>query len=495
MPGGSSQGVIPDSRIPGPAGGKAGPGLLARAWERVVAPSPRLRDPADQIRARLLAGLLAAIVGAGFLSGVVQLALVPGFLPTFVVMNAALAALGAGYVASRTRHYRVGGAIASLAPLVACLVVGASNPNDRVWYAFMTLGVLLASVFLSLRATALVAGLSIAGVLATVALVPELRAPERYLPPLMFQAVLYPLLLLATLHRDRLERERQRSLLATSAAVAEAQRLEALGRFASGIAHDFQNLLAVISSNVNELRRRVGAGADEVEDVDAAVERSAALVRQLLTFARRQPPEPRLVSPAEVVAGLEGILRQLAGAGVRLELERAPSAVKVLADRSQLEQVVMNLVVNARDAMPGGGAIRISVRDGEVVPGDAAAREGAPPGRHAVLEVSDTGTGMPEEVRRRIFEPFFSTKGPGRGNGIGLAIVHGIVKQSGGHVAVRTAPGEGSTFTVRLPRVDGVGPGAEAWRPERAPGVAGSAGPPRARASPRPERPTPLPWS
>jgi signal transduction histidine kinase len=487
--------VIPDSQVPGPEGRGAGRGALARAWERVVAPSPRLPDPADQIRARLLAALLAAIVGAGFLSGVVQLALVPGFLPTFVIMNVALAALAAAYVASRTRHYRVGGAIASLAPLVACLVVGATSPNDRVWYAFMTLGVLLASVFLSLGATVVVAGLSVGGALATVALVPELRAPERYLPPLMFQAVLYPLLLLATLHRDRLERERQRSLLDTSAAVAEAQRLEALGRFASGIAHDFQNLLAVIASNVGELRRRVGGGGDELRDVDAAVERAAALVRQLLTFARRQPPEPRLVSPAEVVADLEGVLRQLAGADVRLEVERAPSAAMVLADRSQLEQVVMNLVVNARDAMPGGGAIRISVRDAEVLPGDAAARAGAPPGRHAVLEVSDTGTGMPEEVRRRIFEPFFSTKGPGRGSGIGLAIVHGIVKQGGGHVAVRTAPGEGSTFTVLLPRVDGAGPGAEARRPGREPGAAGSAGPPRTRAAPRPERRTPLPWN
>jgi signal transduction histidine kinase len=480
--------VIPDPDVAGPARRGAGPGALARAWERIVAPSARLADPADRIRARLLAGLLASVVGAGFLSGIVQLALVPGFLPTFLIMNAALAVLAAGYVASRTRLYRAGGAIASLVPPAACLAVGAANPGDRVWYAFMTLGVLIASVFLSVRATVWLAGLSIAGLLAVVAAVPELHAPDRYLPPLMFQAVLYPLLLLATTHRDRLERERRRSLLETSAAVAEAQRLEALGRFASGIAHDFQNLLSVISSNVGEVRRRAGVGGGELEDVDAAVQRSAGLIRQLLTFARRQPPEPRLVSPAEVVAGLEGILRQLAGPGVRVELERSPTAAKVVADRSQLEQVVMNLVVNARDAMPGGGAIRISVRDAVVVPGDAAARDGAPPGRHAVLEVSDTGTGMPDDVRRRIFEPFFSTKGPGRGNGIGLAIVHGIVRQSGGHVSVRTAPGEGSTFAVFLPRVDG--PGAEPWRPGREP-----ARPPRARASARPERPTPVPWS
>jgi signal transduction histidine kinase len=471
----------------------AGPGALARAWERVVAPSPRVTDPAERVRARLLAGLLAAVVGAGFLSGLVQLAVVPGFLPTFAIMNLALGALAAGYVAARTRHYRVGGAIASLAPMVACLAVAVANPHDRVWYAFMALGVLLASVFLSLRATALAAALSIAGVAGVVAAVPELRAPDRFLPPLMFQAVLYPLLLLATTHRDRLERERRRALVETSAAVAEAQRLEALGRFASGIAHDFQNLLAVISSNVREIRRRAGAGGGEVEDVDAAVERSAALVRQLLTFARRQPPDPRLVSPAEVLAGLEGILRKLAGAAVRLELEHAPPSVKVLVDPSQLEQVVMNLVVNARDAMPGGGAIRISLREVEVVAGDAAAREGAPPGRHAVLEVSDTGTGMPEEVRRRIFEPYFSTKGPGRGNGIGLAIVHRIVTQSGGHVAVRTAPGEGTTFRVFLPRVDAPRPGAAGHRPGRE--APAAATPPNAAAGRRADRPTPVPWA
>jgi signal transduction histidine kinase len=467
--------------------------VLARAWERVVAPSARITDPSDRIRARLLAGLLAAIVGAGFLSGLIQLAVVPGFLPTFVVMSLALGTLAAGYVASRTRHYRVGGAIAALAPLAACLVVGATNPQDRVWYAFMTLGVLLASVFLSPRATLLVAGLSIAGVAAVVAAVPALHAPDRYLPPLMFQAVLYPLLLVTTTHRERLERERRRSLLAAAAAVAEAQRAEALGRFASGIAHDFQNLLAVISSNVGELRRRLGAGREEMEDVDAAVERSAALVRQLLTFARRQAPEARLVSPAAVVAGLEGVLRKLAGKGVRLEVEPALPPVKVLADPSQLEQVVMNLVVNARDAMPGGGAIRISVREVEVLPGDAASREGVPSGRHAAIQVSDTGTGMPEEVRRRIFEPFFSTKGPGRGSGIGLAIVQGIVRQGGGEVTVRTAPGVGSTFTVFLPRAAGPGPFPGATTAARATGPAASAGPPRP-AGPRPERPTPLPW-
>jgi signal transduction histidine kinase len=410
-----------------------------------------LTDVADRIRARLLAGLLLAIVAAGFLSGVIQLALVPGFLPTFGIMNLALAALAAGYLASRTRHYRVGGAIASLAPLAACLAVAAHNPDDRVWYAFMTLGVLLASVFLSPRATVLVAVLSVTGVLAVAWAVPQLRSPDRVVPPLMFQLVFAPLMILAARHRDRLEEERQRALLESHAAQAEAQRLETAARFAGGIAHDFQNLLSVITAGVGSLRAG-GAAADELDDVASASARAAALVRQLLAFSRQQALEPQLVRPADVVAGLEGILRHVAGEKVRLVVERPAGPWRVLVDPTQLEQVLLNLVVNARDAMPAGGTLRVGLFDVEVAPADPEAREGMPAGAYVALEVADTGTGMTDEVRRRIFEPFFTTKGSGGGSGIGLATVHGIVTQSGGHLTVRSAPGAGATFTVYLPR-------------------------------------------
>ncbi len=423
-------------------------------WERIVAPSPRLVDPADRARARLLAGLLAVIVVAGFLSGVIQLALVPGFVPTFVAMNLALGVLAAGYAASRTRRYRVGGAIAALAPVGACLAIAVLNPDDRVWYAFMSISVLLAAVFLSLRATAAVAALSFGGMLALAWLVPTYREPARFVPPLMFNAIFSVLLLLASAHRNDLEERRRRALLEAQAAAAQSERLDAVARLARGVAHDFNNLLAVIQASVGVLRGKVPPGTEALEDLAAAADRSAALVRQLLAFSRQQGQALRVISPAEVVGALEGLLRRLAGEGVEVAVERPERLGRVRADPSQLEQVLLNLVVNARDAMPGGGALRISFRDvaigaeGLEIPGDLG------PGPYVAIEVADTGVGMTEEVRRRVFEPYFTTKPEGRGNGIGLATVHGIVKSCGGQVAVRSALGKGSVFTVLLPRVE-----------------------------------------
>ena len=430
--------------------------LPARAWEAVVSPSPKLVDPSDRLRARFLAGILAVTVAAGFLSGLVQLALVPGFRPTFVIMTQALGVLALAWLASRTRHYRLGGAIAALAPVGACLAVVAANPDDRVWYAFMGLSVLLASVFLSLRATAAVAALNVLGILAMAAAVPELRAPSLLIPPLMFHLVFSPLMLVAARHRDRLEAQRRLAFVESQAAVAEGQRLETLGRLAGGVAHDFGNLLTVIQGNAALLRRRPGVPPAEIQELEAAAERSAALVRQLLTFASRQPSNPRLVAPAEVLGAMEGILRRLAGPQIRLSVERDGVPGRVRIDPSQLEQVVLNLLVNARDAMADGGPVRLGLRDVVVRPGSPEAREGVPPGAYVAVSVTDGGAGMSEEVRRHAFEPFFTTK-EGEPGGFGLAIVHGVVTQAGGRVSIRTAPGRGSTFTVFLPRVPGGG--------------------------------------
>jgi signal transduction histidine kinase len=366
-------------------------------------------------------------------------------------MSGALGALALAYLASRTRHWRIGGAIAAVAPIAACLAVAIRNPEDRVWYAFLALGVLLASSFLSLAATAAVAALSFAGIVVVVAAVPQMQDPSHFVPPLAFHAVFSPLMLLAAHHRDRLEAERRRSLLAGQASLAESQRLETVGRLAGGIAHDFNNLLTVIFANVASLRR--GGAGPELDEISEAAEQSAALVRQLLAFSRRQVLVPSLLSPGEVIAGMDRILRHLAGPHVSLEVERHASVGLVRVDAGQLEQVLLNLVLNARDAIPEGGTVRLRLRDVGVEAGSPEAREGVPPGDHVALEVADDGAGMTEEVRRRAFEPFFTTKEPGRGTGIGLSTVHGIVSQSGGRVLIRSAPGQGSTFTVYLPRV------------------------------------------
>jgi len=417
-------------------------------WERVVAPSAALDDVGDRLRARLLASLLAAMLAGGLVSGLVQLAFVPGFLPTFLAMAGALAVLAVAYAASRTRAYRLGGALASLAVIATCLAIPTFSPEDHVWYAFLTLGVFIASVFLSLRAAAVLAALAVLAVLGMAALVPALQRPRELVPALMFQLVFSPLVLLAARQRDRIEAERRRALLDAQARVAESQRLETVGRIAGGIAHDFGNVLAVVSTGVSMLRAR--AAAPELEEIESACDRAEVQVRQLLAFARRRPTEPRDVAPAGVIGAMAPFLRRLVGIDRRLVLELA-DGVLVHADPAQLEQLVLNLVVNARDATPPGGTI--SVRVG---PADPPAPGAAPNGgRWCRVEVEDTGRGMPPEVRARLFEPFFTTKPDG--GGFGLATVRGIVAESGGRLTVRSAPGQGTTFTALLPAVEAAG--------------------------------------
>jgi signal transduction histidine kinase len=420
-------------------------------WDRLVSPSGALVDVGDRRRARLLAGLLVIFGAAGLVVGVVQLALIPGFLTTFAIMLGALAVLGIGYGMARTRHYRAGGLIASLAVMAACLAVGATNPQDRVWYAFLSVSVLVSAIFTSLPLTALVAGLGLGGIAAVDLVVAPLRDPSRLLPPLAFHSIMSVLLLLAARHRRRLEEERSWALLEAQDAAATAARLDGLARLAGAVAHDFNNLLAVISGSVSALRVN-GADGEALDDLERAASLSSSLARQLLDFSRPLARASFPLDPFEVVGRLEGILRRLVGKGIDISLERSGATGHVRADAIEVEQVVLNLVVNARDAMPHGGTVRLVIRD-VVVGKDGIQAAGVAPGPYVALVVSDTGMGMTEEVRRRIFEPFFTTKPPGGGNGIGLATVSKIIRAQGGHVAVSSTPGNGSTFTVLLPRV------------------------------------------
>jgi two-component system cell cycle sensor histidine kinase/response regulator CckA len=226
----------------------------------------------------------------------------------------------------------------------------------------------------------------------------------------------------------------------------QSQKMEAIGRLAGGVAHDFNNLLTIILGNTHLLR--AAAPPDEeaiglIDEIREAADRAAGLVRQLLTFSRRTPAHPEIVDLNQIVASTASLLRRLLGEQITVHTRLAPDPVRVRADRGQLEQVVMNLAVNARDAMPNGGTLTISTRriDPPSLGEDPIAR----------LTVTDTGIGMTDEVKARIFEPFFTTKGPDKGTGLGLATVYGIVEQSGGHIEVDTAPGKGTTFRVDLP--------------------------------------------
>jgi two-component system, cell cycle sensor histidine kinase and response regulator CckA len=244
------------------------------------------------------------------------------------------------------------------------------------------------------------------------------------------------------------------------AQLRQAQKMEAIGRLAGGVAHDFNNLLTVINGCSELLLHAVGDGAEQRELLDEilkAGKRSASLTRQLLAFSRQQVVSPKILDVNEVVQDIEKMLRRLIGEDVDLTtvLQRPLPTVK--ADRGQLEQVLLNLAVNARDAMPDGGALTVETREVELTAGFTVSRPGVVPGRYIALAVADSGVGMPEHVKRHLFEPFFTTKDPGKGTGLGLAVVHGFVKQSGGCVEVRSEPGAGTCFTVYLPCTDGRG--------------------------------------
>jgi signal transduction histidine kinase/ActR/RegA family two-component response regulator len=245
----------------------------------------------------------------------------------------------------------------------------------------------------------------------------------------------------------------------------QSQRLEAIGSLAGGIAHDFNNLLTVILGQSELLLRRTASDAPalkRLEEIRKAGERAALLTRQLLAFSRKQVLIPEVLDPRTVVTDLASMLRRLIGEDVVLRTVVRPDVGMVTADRGQIEQVIVNLVVNARDAMPEGGTITVEVSNADLAPADAAGLPAAAPDRYVRLTVRDTGIGMDATTRSHAFEPFFTTKEKGKGTGLGLATVYGIVKQSGGSVSLDSEPGKGATFHVYLPRREG---GAEATPP------------------------------
>ena len=233
-----------------------------------------------------------------------------------------------------------------------------------------------------------------------------------------------------------------------------AQKMEAVARLAGGVAHDFNNLLGVISISAELAKEELPAGtvaAADLDEIQKAVQRAQALTRQLLAFGRRQVLKPEVLDLNAVVAGVERMLGRVLGEDVKLTFAPAAKLCATRADPGQLEQVLLNLVVNARDAMPRGGSIRIETGCVHLDAPRATVDGELPPGEYATFSVSDTGTGIDEATRARIFEPFFTTKPTGKGTGLGLAMVYGIVKQSGGAVEVESTPGAGSTFRVYLP--------------------------------------------
>ena len=244
----------------------------------------------------------------------------------------------------------------------------------------------------------------------------------------------------------------ERALRESEAQLRQSQKLEAIGTLAGGIAHDFNNLITVISGYTQLALMRTetdSSAADDLRQVVDASDRAANLTHQLLAFSRKQVLQPTVLDLSDVVSGIAPMLRRIIGEHIELRIENAAPLARIRADKGQLEQVLLNLAVNARDAMPSGGRVTIATSNGA-----GADRATA---REVVLVVSDTGVGMADDVKERVFEPFFTTKDPGKGTGLGLSMVYGIVNQSGGRIAIDSGVGAGTSFIITLPAADSVG--------------------------------------
>jgi two-component system cell cycle sensor histidine kinase/response regulator CckA len=235
--------------------------------------------------------------------------------------------------------------------------------------------------------------------------------------------------------------------------LAQAQRLQAVGQLAGGIAHDFNNLLTAISGAAEDLGSQTSAaGQDDLAQIRSSASRGADLVRQLLAFGGQQTLQPRVVALNDAVRSAASLLGRLLGPGITLRLELEEPGRRVQVDPTQLDQVLVNLAVNARDAMQGDGTLTIATGRRLLLQPETDGAQLLPPGRYATIEVRDTGPGIPQDVLPRIFEPFFTTKRGRGGTGLGLSTVHGIVRQSGGFLSVQTQPGQGTCFCITLPR-------------------------------------------
>jgi len=266
----------------------------------------------------------------------------------------------------------------------------------------------------------------------------------------------------AKITRDISERmQQQRALEQARAELVQAQKMEALGQLSGGVAHDFNNVLHVINNAIAILQRKLHDGDEETQRfldmIRRNADRASSLTQRLLAFSRTQPLDPKPVDPNALVAGMVDLLRQTLGERIAIDTVLAPGTTHVIVDANQLETAIVNLAVNARDAMPSGGVLTIET--GNVTLDSAYARRhpDVTPGDYATIAVRDSGTGMSEEVRAKAFDPFFTTKAPGQGTGLGLSQVFGFIKQSRGHVTIDSEPGKGTTVMLYLPH-----PGEEA---------------------------------
>jgi signal transduction histidine kinase/ActR/RegA family two-component response regulator len=372
------------------------------------------------------------------------------------------------FALNHTGRYRLAAALAvAMFPLVAFgQVFLRTSTLPLVTLGYVALGPLFGAIFLSIRGVIALTVLNIVGIALASRLVPEIAAEGvRVIGVLSTNAMIGLLASFYMHHRNGVEADRRSALLAQVAErerledrLRQSQKMESLGQFAGGIAHDFNNVLMVIRGNVGLLSRH--QPSKELQLIESAVSSAAALTRQLLAFGRRAVIEPTVLDVGQVVHEALAMVRRIIGESIAIEHDVPDAPLHARLDRAQLEQVILNLATNARDAMPGGGTLSVSAmevdlaRGGDGLPADFAGSlpPDAAPGAYVCLSVRDDGQGMDEATQQRAFEPFFTTKARGHGTGLGLATVFGIVSQSGGFIRVSSQPGRGTRFDLFFPR-------------------------------------------
>jgi signal transduction histidine kinase/CheY-like chemotaxis protein len=412
-------------------------------WRRLIEPSAAIADLTERRQAELLSAALLFFVPLTLALAVVKRAAPP---PVAFDVLAVACGMAVAYALSRTRHLRAAVWLTLATGLCGTAAVAVHDPTQILWPAIIGQLVLTAAIFLPLVQAI---GFAVVAIGTSIVVFRYTGATiEAAMTGVVVELSIGGFSVAFAWYRDRLERDRRADLQARDAALAEARRLEAIGRLAGGIAHDFNNLLTVILSNATLIGRGRDAALHAAE-IDAAGQRAAALVRQLLAFSRKQVMTARRIDLGLLVRELEPLLDRLLGDDVELVVDAGPEPWWVEIDPTQLEQVLLNLAANARDAMPSGGRFTVALRRA------TAELDSAGPREVVELLVSDSGTGMDADTLASAFEPFFTTKPAGQGTGLGLASVRGIIEQSGGTIAIDSAPGRGTRFTIHLPRGDG----------------------------------------
>jgi signal transduction histidine kinase/ActR/RegA family two-component response regulator len=413
-----------------------------------------ITDPETRRQSRLLGISLGVLAGIFACVDVVLTARTPGYSPPW----AGYAILFSTIAINRAGFYRSAAVMAmSMFSLVAFgLVYSGQARLPMITLGYVALGPMLGAIFLPIWGVMTLTFANMIGLALAPVFVPaEIHDGTVLIGHLSVNAMVGVLASLYMHHRNAIEADRRAVLLAEIAQrekleeqLRQAQKLEAMGRLSGGVAHDFNNLLMVILGNVELLRHK--SGNPELDEIAAAASSASALTNQLLAFGRRAMLAPKVLDLGVLVRDSVGLIRRLIGAQIEIEYELPRELHAARLDRTQIEQVLLNLAANARDAMPNGGALRLGVSSvmlDENVPREPDAR----PGPYVCLSVADTGEGMDDATRQRIFEPFFTTKERGHGTGLGLASVFGIVSQSGGFIRVHSQLQKGTRFELFFP--------------------------------------------